>query len=127
MPRILLVDDDDLFRTMLRRKLVNLGHEVREARNGKEAEKSFEQETPDLVITDLVMPEKEGLETIRDLRRRHPGVRIIAMSGGGRIDPLDYLQIAKAMGAARVLPKPFADEDLVEAIEEVLTPPFGGQ
>jgi CheY-like chemotaxis protein len=120
MPRILLVDDDDSFRKMLRITLVKMGYDVREARNGKEALGFFEQEQPDVVMTDLVMPEKEGLETIMELRRKQHGVKIIAMSGGGRVSAKDYLRIAKAMGADRVLAKPFSNDELRLALDGLL-------
>lgn len=120
MSRILLVDDDDLFRKMLRLTLVNLGYEVLEARDGKEAMSLFTKESPDAVITDLIMPRKEGLETIGELTRKHPGVKIIAMSGGGRANATDYLRFAKAMGASRVLAKPFSNQALASALEELL-------
>lgn len=123
MARILLVDDDDLFRNMLRLTLAKMGHEVREARNGKEALKRLEEKPPDVVLTDIIMPEKEGLATIAELRRSHPEVKIVAMSGGGRINRLDYLQMAKMMGAARVLPKPFSDEEVAAVLRELLPPP----
>ena len=120
MPHILLIDDDDLFREMLSATLTQMGHTVTEARDGQEGMAKYARSVPDLVITDLIMPEKEGLETIMDLRRKNPGVKIIAMSGGGRVTGADYLQVAKAMGAARVFAKPFFREDLAVAIDEVL-------
>lgn len=116
MPRILLVDDDDPFRKMLMLTLTKMGHHVMEARNGKEALKLFAHVAPDLVISDLIMPEKEGLETIGELRRKHPGVKIIAMSGGGRVSATDYLKIARALGADHVLAKPFSNDELKAAV-----------
>jgi DNA-binding response OmpR family regulator len=118
MPRILLVDDDDSYRKMLRLKLVKMGYEVSEACDGKQAVLLFAQIPPDIVLTDLIMPDKEGLETIGELKRSHPDARIIAMSGGGRVSAMDYLKIAKAMGASRVLAKPFADAELTAALCE---------
>jgi CheY-like chemotaxis protein len=118
--RILVVDDDELFRQMLRTTLVKMGYLVLEARNGREATTLFDQQLPDIVITDLVMPEKEGLETIGELRRCYPEVKIIAMSGGGRISATDYLRIAKAMGANRILAKPFSNDEMVTALNELL-------
>jgi CheY-like chemotaxis protein len=120
MPKILLVDDDDALRKMLRLILTKMGHVVREARDGQEAIEMCEQEEPDLVLTDIVMPGQEGLETIFALRHSKPNVKIIAMSGGGRISSTDYLQIAKSLGARRVLAKPFSSEQLSAAIGETL-------
>ena len=120
MPKILLVDDDDALRKMLRLMLIKMGHVVREARDGQEAITMCGQEAPDLVLTDIVMPGQEGLETIFALRHSNPNVKIIAMSGGGRISSTDYLQIAKSLGARRVLAKPFSSEQLSAAIGETM-------
>ena len=120
MPRILLVDDDEPLRTLLRLVLVHMGYEVVEASNGKEAVKLLQPAPPDLVLTDIVMPEQEGLETITVVRRLHPAMKIIAMSGCGRIKAIDYLKIAKMMGADRVLAKPFSNAELTLALDELL-------
>src|SRR6185295_3799520 len=100
MPRILLIDDDDSVRTMLRRTLAHFGHTVIEARNGKEGLELFHSSEVDLIVTDIVMPEKEGLEVLMELRKKQTAVKVIAISGG------DYLHMAKLMGAAKVLAKP---------------------
>src|SRR4051812_35399567 len=120
MARILLVDDDDLLRNALRLTLGKMGHHVHEARNGNEALRLFAAEPPDLVLTDIIMPEKEGLETILELKRLHPTVKIIAMSGGGRATDIDYLKIARQMGVARTLHKPFSSDAMATAIAEVI-------
>lgn len=125
MPHVLLIDDDDLLRKVLRTALEQMGHTVVEARNGAEGLELHAREAVDLVITDLIMPDKEGLETILELRRKQPGVKIIAMSGGGRIMAGNYLQMAGQMGAQRVLAKPFGASDLAAAINSVLSPPPG--
>lgn len=117
---ILLIDDDDLFRKALRLTLERAGHAVTEAVDGNDGLRRYGEGTFDLVITDLIMPGKEGLETIRELRAGNPAVRILAMSGGGRIDSRDYLTMAKAFGAMRVLDKPFTERDLIQAIEAIL-------
>jgi len=96
------------------------GHTVVEARNGKEGLELFERARADLVITDIVMPENEGLEVLMVLRSKHPPVKIIAMSGGGRGSAKDYLHIAKQMGAARVLAKPFSNEVLIATVSELV-------
>lgn len=120
MPAILLVDDDELVRTMLEITLTKLGHQVTGARNGKEALRLFAAEPPELVLTDMVMPDKEGVEVIGELRRLQPDLKIIAMSGGGRGDATDYLKVARLMGAKHTLHKPFSTADLVDAIAAVL-------
>jgi len=121
MPLILLVDDDDQFRDMVQAMLERLNHTVVIARNGNEALTCFCQQTPDLVITDLIMPDKEGLQTIRELRHGTAGVKIIAMSGGGRTTPTAYLKIAASMGAVACLAKPFSMQQLREAIDSALS------
>jgi DNA-binding response OmpR family regulator len=125
MARILLIEDDNEVRTMLRLTLIHFGHNVIEARNGKEGLELFKRANADLVITDIVMPEKEGLEVLIKLRAKQvPLVKIIAISGGGQQKAAEYLRLAKLMGAARVLAKPFSNEALLAAIDELL--PGGG-
>jgi CheY-like chemotaxis protein len=119
MTKLLLIDDDDAFRKMLRLTLVKLGYQVTEAGNGKEALKRHAEDPADIIITDLIMPEKEGLETIQDFRAKHPGVKIIAISGGGRINARDFLVVAKVFGADRTFTKPFANADLAKALSEL--------
>ena len=121
MARILLIDDDDSLRTALRLTLTHFGHTVIEARNGKEGMQLFPHAAADLVITDIVMPEKEGLEVLMELRTQVPPVKVIAISGGGRVSPDDYLRIAEKMGAAKVLAKPFSNADLMAAIDALLS------
>ncbi len=120
MARLLLIDDDDEFRTLLRLTLVHHGHQVFEARNGQEGLAQYALTAPDLVITDIVMPEMEGLDLVMELRKRQPTVKIIAISGGGRIGPDDYLHCASLLGAAEVLTKPFPAMMLLAAIERLL-------
>jgi CheY-like chemotaxis protein len=119
---ILLVDDDDGVREILHKALVAAGHEVEDAVNGALALASYRRQPRDLVITDLVMPEKDGLEMIMELRRLNPAVRIIAMSGGGRTLGLGtlYLESARSFGASRILAKPFTSAALLTAVSEVL-------
>jgi len=97
---------------MLRKMLLRMGYEVIEARNGSEALEIFQRDPVDLVMTDIIMPEKEGLETIGALKRKHPGVKIVAMSGGGRGSATEYLKVAIMMGADRTIRKPFSNENL---------------
>ena len=120
MARLLLIDDDDEFRTLLRLTLVHHGHRVCEARNGEEGLAQYALAAPDLVITDIVMPEMEGLDLVMELRKRQPTVKIIAISGGGQIGPDDYLHCASLLGAAVVLSKPFPALTLLAAIDGLL-------
>jgi CheY-like chemotaxis protein len=118
--RILIVDDEQGVRSFFKSVLERVGYEIKEASNGQQALKAIDNWFPDLVMTDLVMPEKEGLETIQTLRRVHPGIRLLAISGaaGGR-----YLPVASHMGADGVLNKPVSPEDLVEKVASVLKAP----
>ncbi len=118
--RILVVDDDDQMRGMLRQMLELEGHEVVEACDGKIGIKLYREEPTDIIITDLVMPEKEGVELIMELSREFPGVKIIAISGGGRIEAGEYLPVAKGLGAMHTFEKPFNREDLLDAVRDVL-------
>lgn len=117
---ILLVDDDEPFRAMLSEALTGEGFLVREASDGRQGIKQYTERPTDLVITDLVMPEKEGLEMIVELKQLHPDVKVIAMSGGGRGSSQNYLKMAKAFGAQLVLAKPFSHSEILEAVAQVL-------
>jgi len=123
MTRILVVDDDDQIRRMVQRTLERAGYDVEPAADGKEALARFEAHPADLVITDLVMPEKEGLETIMTLIRKWKAPRIIAMSGGGWNHPEEYLEAARVLGVAATLEKPFANKDLLTLVRSVLERP----
>jgi DNA-binding response OmpR family regulator len=118
--RILLVDDDDLFAGMVRKFLDVSGYAVVRARNGKEALKLHDPAQFSLVVTDLIMPDMEGVELILALRKLNPAVKIIAQSGGGRNQPDTYLAIAQKAGAMRTLAKPFPLEELGKAVRECL-------
>ena len=120
MARILIIDDEDELRSMLRRMLEQAGHQVTEAVDGAEGIKLYEQDRPDLIITDIIMPEKEGVETIIALRRADPDLPIIAISGGGRLEATDFLTMAKKLGARRTLSKPFRRDQLLEAVGDCL-------
>ena len=120
MACILLIDDDDAFRTMLRLTLTHFGHTVIEARNGREGLDLFPHSYADLLITDMVMPDKEGLEVLMELWRKMPPVKTIVMSVRGLGNAETYLQAAKLMGAAKVFKKPFSNEALLAAVNEVM-------
>ncbi len=118
--RILLVEDDDQMRGMIRKMLEGAGHVVVEAPDGKVAAKLYREQASDLIITDLLMPEKEGIELIQDLKHDFPDVKIIAISGGGKLDPASYLPLAKGLGAMYTFEKPFKKEDLLAAAQDIL-------
>jgi len=120
MARVLVIDDEEQVRTLIREVLEGAGHEVMEAGNGREAMKLFEANPTSVVITDLVMPEQDGLETIRELRRRFPTVKIIAVSGAQQKLNLELLYVAEKLGALRTLEKPFDIRKLVALVEELL-------
>lgn len=120
MARILLVDDDETVRVSMRLALEGLGHTVMEAADGVAAGAMQASDPCELLITDLIMPECDGVQIIREFRRLHPAVRIIAMSGGGRGEAMDYLKMARILGAAQVLQKPFALDALAAALGAVL-------
>jgi CheY-like chemotaxis protein len=113
---ILLVDDDGSLRQAVRRMLERQGHTVREAANGVVAVRLLEEERFDLVITDVVMPDMEGLELVRRIRRMDQPPRILVISGGGGGDANQYLALAAQFGADALLPKPFSAQWLAEAI-----------
>lgn len=118
--RILVIDDDEQMRTLLRQVMEWAGYQVVEASNGREGMRLQKQVMADLVITDLIMPEQEGLETITELKNRYAKTKIIAISGGGRIGPEAYLPAAKELGADKVFSKPFDVKELAEAVKELL-------
>ncbi len=119
MPRILVIDDDQQIRELIREILERASHTVFEADNGVAGLQRMSEETVDVVVTDIIMPDKDGLETITELRKSYPEVRIIAISGGGRRVNRDYLPTAQAFGADLVLYKPFRPQDVMDAINEV--------
>ena len=120
MSKILVIEDDASFRNVLVQMLSKAGYEVMEAGNGNQALEVCPVFNPDLVLTDIIMPDKEGLETIRELVELCPNIRIIAMSGGGRIGPDSYLPLAKMFGAKATLQKPFMRDELLSTVKEVL-------
>lgn len=125
-PGCLVVDDDAMVRDVIARTLSSAGYPVRTAGNGNEAVEIFSHEPCAIVITDIVMPEKEGIETILELKRLDATVKILAISGGGRERGKEFLRYASRLGANEVLPKPFRKTDLLEVIarfeEEISNP-----
>lgn len=121
MPRILLIEDDHQVRAMLKMRLERAGYEIVEATDGVAGTQMFRTTPVDLVITDILMPEKDGLETIMDFWRDAPDVKIIAISGGSRsLDPETCLDCARAFGAVKTFQKPVDFDALLAAIGELL-------
>jgi DNA-binding NtrC family response regulator len=116
---ILVVDDEPGIRELLCMILETAGNRVSSAKDGNEASKVMASTPVDVVITDLLMPECDGLEFITEIRKKFPGVRIIAMSGGGHVARDSYLRIAKNFGAHFLLEKPFSQAGVMDAIEAV--------
>ena len=122
MSKILVIDDDPSILTMLKKMLEKAGYEVDTANNGSEGLEKIEECPPDLLITDIVMPEKEGLELIFYLRKKNPGLKIIAISGGGRFNYDGYLTSAKHLGANLIFQKPLVHKELIQAVTNLVSP-----
>jgi CheY-like chemotaxis protein len=121
MARILIVDDESSMRLLIREMLRPLGHELLTAENGCSAAELLQTQAVDLIITDLVMPEKTGIDLILDIKKTAPAVKVLAISGGGGITGrFDYLPIAKLIGAEHILKKPFRREELCEMVTAML-------
>lgn len=123
MARILVIDDEELARFTVASLLESAGHEVVEAPNGQVGLSLQNAQLFDLVVTDIIMPKKEGVETIIKLKRDHPDLKIIAISGGGRTRNLDFLKLAKQFGADKILAKPFTEKELMEEVNACLKVP----
>jgi CheY-like chemotaxis protein len=120
MPGILIVEDNRELREMLKESLSRKRFTVQEADNGKDAIIHFKPGVTDLVVTDLIMPEEDGLKVIMTLRELKPSIKVIAISGGGKAGPASYLNLAKALGADAVYSKPFSVNEMIGKIEELL-------
>ena len=121
MKRILVIDDEEPIRKLLEKMLENEGYEVDTAEDGNNGLRCIHNELPDLVICDIVMPGKEGLETISEIKSKYPSIKIIAISGGGKIDAKDYLLMAKGMGASKTISKPFRYQQVLDTVAELLS------
>ena len=119
MAKILIIDDDGQLRQILQQLLTSSGHAVTTAHDGADGLRRFRAEPADLIITDVFMPDQDGLGTILALRREFPGVRIIAISGRESRSP-NWLTVAARLGATRTLANPFTVGQLTEAIADVL-------
>jgi len=121
MTKILIIDDNDAVRSTMARILALAGYETVIAADGNEGLARMRAERPDLIITDIIMPEKEGIETIRQILAEQPTARIMAVSGGGRHGNMDFLSAARKLGAMEVLEKPFEPDELVTRVARCLT------
>lgn len=130
MPSILIIDDEENVRDALQMVLERAGYEVRVASDGNEALEVQREQPVQLIITDIIMPEKDGVRTIKEMHQEFPALRIIAISGGVGVEPFAYkpgaitttayLAAAKEVGAERVFTKPFDRKDLIQAVNELL-------
>lgn len=120
MACVLIIDDEDYVRMTLSQALEDEGHTVLFASNGLDGLSRYAEGKPDLVVTDVLMPDKEGLETIIELRKIEPNVKIIVMSGGGRVNNVDFLEMAKKFGATATLKKPFPIDEFCRIVESCL-------
>ncbi len=121
--RILLIDDEQMVRKIVRKMLERSGHDITEAENGRLGLEQLKTGTFELVITDIIMPEMEGVETLMMVREQYPDIKVIAMSGGGRTGNIDFLSTAEKLGASAILHKPFTLSALAAALEQT----FGAQ
>ncbi|HVE44406.1 MAG TPA: response regulator [Gammaproteobacteria bacterium] len=120
MAKILLVEDDDLVRDMLTQILERAKHQVMSAVDGEQATTYLQEETPDIMVTDIIMPKKSGITLISEVKNRHPNLEIIAISGGGRLDPTGYLDLSESLGASVSFEKPIDNTALLMAIDLLL-------
>jgi CheY-like chemotaxis protein len=120
MARVLIIDDDETIRSVFSRFLTGKGFEVVVAADGRQGLRSLEEQSVDLVITDIMMPETDGLEVVMAIRGKEPSIPVIAISGGMHAMPMDFLPMAKKFGAKEVLYKPVELDDLLSAVERAL-------
>nr|MBF0221913.1 response regulator [Desulfobulbaceae bacterium] len=123
MAHILVIDDDPWIVKIFRQILETEGHTVDTAGDGQEGIEIFRNHQADLIITDMVMPVKDGLRTIIELEKEFQNVKVIAISGGGIIEPDRYLSLAESIGTKKTLTKPIKKEDLLRAVNDVLEMP----
>ncbi len=123
MAKILLVDDDNLVRTSLSYALEDAGHNVVQAVNGDDGLAMLDRDGFDLVVLDILMPEREGIETIREIRKKWSTLPVLAISGGDKTGWSDFLRMASALGANDTMAKPFTANDFVERVAKLLASP----
>jgi DNA-binding NtrC family response regulator len=120
MANILVVDDDNLVSDMLSQLLTRAGHEVQVAEDGEDAIAILQSFSPDVMVTDILMPKKSGTSLIAEVKDQHPKMEIIAISGGGRSDPIGYLDLSEELGAAISFAKPVDHDALLMTIDLLL-------
>ena len=120
MARIIVIDDQEPIRRIVRRALENDGHQVFEASDGEAGMALLEREPADVVITDIFMPGMDGIQTLREIRKRFPAIKVIAMSGGDSTGMMDLRRDAELLGAVESLQKPFNARDIVDLVQTVL-------
>jgi DNA-binding NtrC family response regulator len=120
MKTILVIEDDTGFQLLLKKMLERQGYQVLLASNGNEGMKIIREYNTDLIVTDIIMPEKDGIEVIREVVAEYPKIKIIALSGGGRINADTYIEMASKLGAHRTIFKPFKQELLLTTVRELL-------
>ena len=120
MASILVIDDEDEVRYAIRAVLEDQGHSISEAGTGRAGLEAIDSQPYDLVICDIIMPDKEGIETIVEIKQRLPDQKIVAISGGGRIKKEDYLAVAAAVGATYTVSKPFDADTLTDMVNAIL-------
>jgi CheY-like chemotaxis protein len=123
MATILVIDDETGMRKIMERTLRSAGHTVLQAKDGRDGLALLAGASPDLVITDILMPEMEGLETVQQIRKTRPDIKILAISGDFGPGAVDYLGYAQAFGAAAILHKPFRLAELLEVVDQLLSRP----
>jgi DNA-binding response OmpR family regulator len=121
--KILVIDDDERMRRLIERTLSQGGYQVVVAADGETGMRLFRKEMPELVITDIIMPRQEGLGTLMMMRRERPEIKVIAVSGGGRVGSFDVLDAATNLGADDVIAKPFRPEELLDCVNRVAAAP----
>jgi DNA-binding response OmpR family regulator len=124
MPRILVIDDEQLLRSTVVMILTRAGFTVEEASDGQAGIAMFHKNPPDIVLTDIFMPNRDGIEIIKELKHASPQTKIIAMTGGGKLRMMEIASAAQALGADYVLDKPFDSESLLAAINAVFVTPL---
>jgi DNA-binding response OmpR family regulator len=120
MTKILVIDDDTAVRETLSLILQADGYDVVSAEDGDRGMAVYHRERPDLVITDIIMPEQEGIQTISEIRAAQPNAKIIAISGSGRVGSIDFLRMAELLGATDSMTKPFCPDDLLSRVKACL-------
>lgn len=121
MIRIMVVDDDEAFRQTVCELLAEGDFEILSAESGTQLFTVLKKQSVDIVLTDIVMPDEDGLEIVRKIKKMNPAPKIVAMSGGGRIAATDYLEIARLMGVSATIQKPFKQQELVGLLQQVFS------